>query len=155
MKQPYLITLIFFAPILSILGQDETLYPWTDTQGRTLQASFISFDAAAQTVTIKMSNGVVYPAPLSSLSAESQALAKQLAAPKPASVSQTTSSPFDEVVDEVIAAMPADALGPEALDIDHDWSSADGRPLSAKFISLVGDQLTLAMSGERKNSHYR
>jgi len=150
MKQPYLITLIFFAPILSILGQDETLHPWTDTQGRTLQASFISFDAAAQTVTIKMSNGVVYPAPLSSLSAESQALAKQLAAPKPAAPVQATSSPFDEVVDEVIAAMPADALGPEALDIDHDWSSADGRPLSAKFISLVGDQLTLAMNGGAK-----
>ena len=150
MKQPYLIALIFFAPFLSIVGQDETLHPWTDTQGRTLQASFISFDAAAQTVTIKMSNGVVYPAPLSSLSAESQALAKQLAAPKPASPPQSTSSPFDEVVDEVIAAMPADALGPEALNIDHDWSSADGRPLSAKFISLVGDQLTLAMNGGAK-----
>jgi hypothetical protein len=150
MKQPYLIALILFAPFLSIAGQDGTLHPWTDTQGRTLQASFISFDAAAQTVTIKMSNGVVYPAPLSSLSAESQALAKQLAAPKPASPPPSTSSPFDEVVDEVIAAMPADALGPEALDIDHDWSSADGRPLSAKFISLVGDQLTLAMNGGAK-----
>ena len=147
MKQPYLIALILFAPFLSIMGQDETLHPWTDTQGRTLQASFISFDAAAQTVTIKMSNGVVYPAPLSSLSAESQALAKQLAAPKPAAPAQATSSPFDEVVDEVIAAMPVDALGAEALDIDHDWSSADGRPLSAKFITLVGDQLTLAMNG--------
>jgi hypothetical protein len=150
MKQPYLIALILFAPFLSIVGQDETLHPWTDTQGRTLQASFISFDEVAQTVTIKMSNGVVYPAPLSSLSAESQALAKQLAAPKPASPPQSTSSPFDEVVDEVIAAMPADALGPEALDIDHDWSSADGRPLSAKFISLVGDQLTLAMNAGAK-----
>ena len=46
--------------------------------------------------------------------------------------------------------MPADALGPEALDIDHEWTSADGRPLSAKFISLVGDQLTIAMNNGAK-----
>ena len=43
-----------------------------------------------------------------------------------------------------------DALGPEALDVEHDWTSADGRPLSAKFISLVGDQLTMAMNGGAK-----
>ena len=63
MKQPYLIALILFAPFLSIVGQDETLHPWTDTKGRTLQASFISYDAAAQTVTIKW-NGQVFPLPL-------------------------------------------------------------------------------------------
>jgi hypothetical protein len=148
MKQPYLIALIFFAPFLSILGQDETLHPWTDTQGRTLQASFISFDAAAQTVTIKW-NGQVFPLPLNTLAPQSQELAKQLGAPPPA-VPAVSSSPFDDIVDEVISAMPEDALGPEALDIDHDWTSSDGKTLSAKFISLVGDQLTIAMNGGAK-----
>jgi len=148
MKQPYLIALILFAPFSSILGQDETLYPWTDTQGRTLQASFISLDEVAQTVIIKW-NGKVFPLPLSTLSSASQALAKQLAVPVPAT-SAASSSPFDEIVDEVISAMPEDALGPEALDIDHDWTSSDGKTLSAKFISLVGDQLTISMNGGAK-----
>ena len=143
MKQPYLIALIFFASFLSIMGQDETLHPWTDIQGRTLQACFISFDAAAQTVTIKW-NGQVFPLPLNTLAPQSQALAKQLGAPPVAA--QAPSSPFDEIV----AAVPAQALGPEALDIDHEWTSADGRPLSAKFISLVGDQLTIAMNNGAK-----
>lgn len=149
MKQPYLITLFFFAPLLSILGQDETLHPWTDIQGRTLQASFISLDETAKTVTIKW-NGQVFPLPLNTLSAQSQALAKQLGAPPPATASPTSSSPFDEILDEVIADMPMDALGPEALEVEHDWTSVDGRPLSAKFISLVGDQLTVSMNGGAK-----
>ena len=143
MKQPYIIALIFFAPFLSMLGQDETLHPWTDIQGRTLQASFISFDTAAQTVTIKW-NGQVFPLPLNTLAPQSQALAKQLGAPPVAA--QAPSSPFDEIV----PAVPAQTLGPEALDIDHEWTSADGRPLSAKFISLVGDQLTIAMNNGAK-----
>jgi hypothetical protein len=145
MKKPYLIALILTLPFISAFGQDETLYPWTDIQGRTLQASFISYDDVAQTVTIKW-NGNIFPLPLNTLSVPSQQLAKQLGAPAPTPPSQSSSSPFDEVV----AAMPTDALGPEALDIEHDWSSADGRPLAAKFISLVGDQLTIAMNGGEK-----
>jgi len=145
MKKPYLIALILTLPFVSVFGQDETLYPWTDIQGRTLQASFISYDDVAQTVTIKW-NGNIFPLPLNTLSVPSQQLAKQLGAPAPTPPPQPSSSPFDEVV----AAMPTDALGPEALDIEHDWSSADGRPLAAKFISLVGDQLTIAMNGGEK-----
>ena len=147
MKKPYLIALLLTLPILTVFGQDETLYPWTDTQGRTLQASFISLDQAAQTVIIKW-DGKVFPLPLSTLSSASQALAKQLGAPAPAPVEE--SSPFDEIVDEVIAEMPMDALGPEALDIEHDWTSADGRAISAKFVSLEGDQLTLSMNAGAK-----
>lgn len=149
MKLPYLIALILFVPFLSIVGQDETLHPWTDTKGRTLQASFISYDAAAQTVTIKW-NGQIFPLPLNTLASQSQDLAKQLGAPPPVAPSPSSSSPFDEILDEVVAEMPMDALGPEALDVEHDWTSADGRPLSAKFISLVGDQLTIAMNGGAK-----
>ena len=149
MKQPYLIALILFAPFLSLVGQDETLHPWTDIKGRTLQASFISYDAAAQTVTIKW-NGQIFPLPLNTLAPQSQDLAKQLGAPSPVAPSPGSSSPFDEILDEVVAEMPMDALGPEALDVEHDWSSADGRSLLAKFISLVGDQLTIAMNGGAK-----
>ena len=149
MKKPYLIALIFSLPIACAFGKNETLYPWTDIQGRTLQASFISLDEVAQIVTIKLSNGVIYPAPLKTLSLPSQALAKQLGAPplpvepKP---KPDSSSPFDEV----LALVPKDLLGPEALDIDHEWSSADGRSLQAKFISLLDGKLTLAMNGGAK-----
>lgn len=143
MKKPYLISTFLLFPLLHLFGQEETLHSWTDLQGRTLQASFLSFDEAAQTVTIKLSNGVVYPAPLNTLSAESQALARQLGAPKLAPA-LAPSSPFDEVVAEVVAE--AD-LGPEALDLEHDWESADGRSLKAKFVSLQADQLSLARNG--------
>jgi hypothetical protein len=149
MNKPYLIALLLALPVAFIFGQDETLYPWTDTQGRTLQASFISLDQAAQTVIIKW-DGKVFPLPLSTLSPASQALAKQLGVPAPAVASSSSSSPFDEIVDEVIAEMPMDALGPEALDIEHDWTSADGRAISAKFVSLEGDQLTLSMNAGAK-----
>jgi len=142
MKKPYLLALILLCPIQFLLGQNETLYPWTDTQGRTLQASFISFDAAAQIVTIKLTNGVIYPAPLSSLSNPSQALAKQLGAPPPPPAPPpAAASPFDAILAEVTQEM----VGPEALDIEHEWKSADGRALQAKFVSLEGDQLTLIM----------
>ena len=149
MKKPYLIALILSLPFAFAFGKNDTLYPWTDIQGRTLQASFISLDEAAQIVTIKLSNGVIYPAPLNTLSLPSQALAKQLGAPpipvepKP---KPDESSPFDAI----LASVPKDILGPEALDIDHKWSSADGRPLHAKFISLQSGQLTLAMNAGAK-----
>jgi hypothetical protein len=142
MKKPYLIALLVTLPALSIFGQDETLYPWTDTQGRTLQASFISLDEAAQTVIIKW-EGKVFPLPLSNLSSASQTLAKQLGAAVPTVSPSSASSPFDDIV----ADIPTDILGPEALDIEHDWTSADGRPMQAKFISLAGDQLTVSMNG--------
>ncbi len=149
MKQPYLLALILTLAFVPSWAQDETLHPWTDIQGRTLQASFISLDEAAQTVTIKW-NGQVFPLPLNTLASESQALAKKLGAPTSAAISSSSSSPFDEILDEVISEMPMDALGPEALDIEHDWTSADGKSLSAKFLSLIGDQLKIAMNGGAK-----
>jgi len=193
MKKPYLIALILTWPIASIFGQNETLYPWTDIQGRTLQASFISLDQASQTVIIKW-NGQIFPLPLSTLSAPSQTLAWQLGgaasstptpapfaapvpppvapppvapppvAPSPVAppaaplpvvappvapppVSTPNPVPSTNAYDDVVAAMSSEALGPEALEIEHDWTSADGRPLVAKFLSLQGDQLSLAMNG--------
>ena len=143
MKQPYLIALILFAPFLSIVGQDETLHPWTDTQGRTLTASFISSDG--KTVTIKW-NGKVFPLPISSLAPQSQELARKLSAPSKPKPPSAPVSPFDEILNSV----PQDVLGPEALDIEHEWSSSDGRPIKAKFIGLNGDQLSLSMNAGAK-----
>jgi len=159
MKKPYLIALILTLPTVSIFGQNETLYPWTDVQGRTLQASFISLDQASQTVIIKW-NGKIFPLPINTLSASSQVLARQLGqvaippapvAPAPVAPAPVAPAPVETVssnsFDEFVAAIPTDTLGPEALDIDHDWTSADGRSLSARFVSLVGDQLTLSING--------
>ncbi len=143
MNKPYLLALILILPFATSMGQDETLHPWTDTQGRTLTASFISFDG--KTVTIKW-DGKVFPLPMSSLSPQSQALAKELSSPPKPKPAAAPSSPFDEI----LAAIPEDILGPEALEVEHDWSSSDGRKLKAKFISLKGDQLTLAMNGGTK-----
>ena len=144
MNKSYLLALFLILPFAMSMGQDETLHPWTDIQGRTLQASFISLDQAAQTVTIKW-NGQVFPLPLNTLDTQSQALAKQLGAPAP-KPPPATSSPFDEI----LAAVPQDLLGPEALDLEHDWQSSDGRALKAKFVSLKGDQLSLSMNGGAK-----
>ena len=78
-----LITLTFFF-ILSFKSASATLHPWTDLQGRTLQAAFVKSDGV--TVTINW-NGKVIPIPLSTLSADSQALAKRLSAPVTPSIS--------------------------------------------------------------------
>ncbi len=143
MKQPYLFALFFLLPLALSQGQDETLHPWTDTQGRTLTASFVSSDG--KTVTIKY-NGTVFPLPLNTLSPQSQDLARKLSAPAEPKSAPAPASPFDQI----LAAIPEDTLGPEALDLEHDWSSADGRALKAKFITLSSDQLTLAMNNGAK-----
>ena len=85
-----LIILTFFF-ILSFKSASATLHPWTDLQGRTLQAAFVKSDGV--TVTINW-NGKVIPIPLSTLSADSQALAKRLSAPVTPSVS---ANPFDTI----------------------------------------------------------
>ena len=102
MKANLLITLILI--VVSFNNLNGMLHPWTDLQGRTLQASFIKSDGV--TLTINW-NGKVVPIPLSSLSAESKALAQQLSAPK---VPTPPSNPFDTI------ATPASA---EQL---HSWT---------------------------------
>ena len=61
MKLPIL-SLALFWGLLSLSAQNDTLHPWTDSQGRTLQASFISMDA--EKVKIKW-NGQIVPDPTS------------------------------------------------------------------------------------------
>ena len=72
--------------VFSLQSQSDDLHPWTDSQGRTLQASFVSLDG--DKVKIKW-NGQVVPIPLASLSPESQNLAKQLAAKMSSTPPQT------------------------------------------------------------------
>ena len=75
------ITLLFSALVLISSGllcaQDAKIYPWTDLQGRTLQATFIKLDESSVTINW---NGQNIPIPLNSLSEESRNLAKKLAA---------------------------------------------------------------------------
>ncbi len=56
----------------------EEFHDWTNFEGNTIKASFIRLDGA--NVVIKLENGQEIPYALEKLSADSQALAKQLAA---------------------------------------------------------------------------
>ena len=125
-----LITLIFSCFSLVIFSSISLaeLHPWTDLQGRTLQASFIKSDGV--TVTINW-NGSVVPIPLSTLSAESQALAKRLSAP---SASTKSSNPFDTIAP------------PSALTL-HPWTDLQGRTLQAAFVKLGPNSVTVNWQG--------
>ena len=117
-----LLPLIFLVGLLQ--AQSDQLHPWTDIQGRTLQASFISLDS--EKVTIKW-NGQVVPIPLVSLSPESQSLAKKLA-----SQMNGKTSPFDTVA-------------PNNL---HPWTDVQGRTLQARFVKLFAGTVTIEWNGQ-------
>ena len=114
---------LLFCGVLSVLAQNETLHPWTDSQGRTLQASFISLDS--EKVTIKW-NGQLVPIPLASLSPDSQNLAKQLAS-------------------QMSAAKPAVSPNKNQL---HSWTDVKGRTLQARFVQLFAGTLTIEWNGQ-------
>jgi hypothetical protein len=64
----------------SVFAQDATLRPWKDTQGRIIQAAFVS--ATAESVTLRMSDGKEHQLPLARFCAEDQAFVKgQVTAP--------------------------------------------------------------------------
>ena len=123
MKLPIL-SLALFWGLLSLSAQNDTLHPWTDSQGRTLQASFISMDA--EKVTIRW-NGQIVPIPLASLSVESQSLAKQLAAKMSA------------------ATTVEGASGSNKL---HSWTDIQGRTLQARFVRLFAGTVTIDWNGQ-------
>ena len=120
----YQLLLAFLFPIGLLQAQSDQLHPWTDSQGRTLQASFISLDS--EKVTIKW-NGQVVPIPLASLSPDSQILAKKLA-----SQMNGASSPFDTVA-------------PNQL---HPWTDVQGRTLQARFVKLFAGTVTIEWNGQ-------
>lgn len=98
----------------------DVLHDWTDSQGRTLQATFIKSDGT--TVTIRW-NGQVVPIPLATLSPASQTLASKLAQ------SQATPSP----------ASPTQM---------HPWTDVKGRTLQAIFIKSDSTTVTLNWNGQ-------
>lgn len=70
--------------VVSTFAQDAALRPWKDTQGRIIQATFVS--ATADSVTLRMADGKEHQIALARLSAEDQAFAKsQAPTPAPAS----------------------------------------------------------------------
>ncbi|MEC9123145.1 MAG: hypothetical protein VX969_03290, partial [Verrucomicrobiota bacterium] len=77
---------------------------WTNSEGKTIRAKFVS--ANAQTVTLSM-GGKVYVLKLSSLSSESQALASELAKAQPASryvKARPLSKTHQKAVEQALAA---------------------------------------------------
>ena len=124
-----LLLILPFCAFVSLGSAQETLHPWTDLQGRTLQASFIKSDGV--TVTIKW-NGKVVPIPLSSLSVESKALAQKLSTTK----ASASSNPFDTV---------APPTQPEQL---HSWTDLQGRTLKAAFIKADSTSVTVKWQGK-------
>ncbi|MEC8012911.1 MAG: hypothetical protein VX153_01645 [Verrucomicrobiota bacterium] len=151
-----LLTCLF---LLSLSGSGsfaETLYSWTDTQGRTLQASFVKLEG--NQLTIRM-NGQDFPLDLSYFSPQSQNLARQLAAaaspsptppaptPKPAPI--PTPAPAPQQVEPAKPKLPKVLTDASALEAEHEWRSVDGRTLYAKFSSIDGTDLNILMSGGR------
>jgi hypothetical protein len=123
-------SLVLFFLLLTSYLNGQTLHPWTDLQGRTLQAEYVKSDGI--TVTINW-NGKVIPIPLATLSPESQALAQKLSTPKPALV---PANPFDTI-----------APKPNASQL-HPWTDLQGRTLQAVFLKMDSYSVTVNWQGK-------
>lgn len=140
MKIKFLLIPLLLLPSLGgKLFSEETMHSWTDTQGRTLQASFVSLTGT--TLTIRM-NGEDFPLDLSYFDSASQALAKKLASPPtpPAVPKPAPATPKPK---------PSPPKGELSLDSEHEWSSSTGTKISAKFLSLDGENVNLSMYNGR------
>ena len=125
----------------------DQLHPWTDTQGRTLQARFIKLFAG--TVTIEW-NGQLVPLPMSSLSAQSQDLANKLASSNAPSVEPKTPKPRPiQKNPPKVALKPTLVTEDAALDVEHNWEATNGSLIKAKFISLEGDNVNFLINQGR------
>ena len=115
--------LIFFSIFFYLvsLNAEETneLHPWTDQNGRTLQAKFIKGDNAS--VTIEW-NGQRFDLPMATLSDQSKALAKKF-------IQKSSSSPKSDS---------------EA----QQWKDTSGRTIQAKFIKSDKLTVTLNWNGK-------
>ena len=114
------ISLLFILSALTAIGQDaESLHPWTDLKGRTLQAKFIKADAASVTINW---NGREFTLPLNTLKPESQALAAKLGG----------------------ASKPSESANGGI----HPWTDVKGRTLQAKFIKADATSVTINWNGQ-------
>lgn len=123
------------------------LYPWTDLQGRTLQAKFVKADAT--TVTIDW-QGQVIPLPLATLAPASQALAKKLSGSSPTAPTPSTPSvPVPAAPPKPKRPTPTVVTGEVALEAEHNWEATTGTVIKAKFVSIDGEDVNLLMYGGR------
>ena len=115
-----LISFLLLFCLVSLSGQEPTvLYPWTDLNGRTLQAKFIKGNNTS--VTIEW-NGQRFDLPIDSLSDESKALAKKFI---------------------------QKSAGSEKVDTDiQQWKDTSGRSIQAKFIKSDKLTVTLNWNGK-------
>ncbi|MDG1138001.1 MAG: hypothetical protein P8N49_00575 [Opitutales bacterium] len=148
------LSLVFVFGQLGLFAQ--TIHSWTDTQGRTLQASFVKLEGTF--LTIRM-NGKDFPLDLSYFSPQSQNLARQLAA----SVAPVAAAPPVSPTPTPTPARPAPASGSSkpvekpalpkiltddsVLEAEYEWKSVDDRTLYAIFSSLDDQDLNIRTKG--------
>ena len=118
MKRSLLPIVLFCLFIICVQAQDAS-YKWTSSTGQTVDAKFVKLDG--ETLTIDM-NGQSFFFPLSTLSPQSQALAKILATPE--------GSPLP-VKDGI-----------------YDWTDTNGKTIRAKFVRQLGPSLAIEMNGK-------
>ena len=111
--------LIFFCLVSLNAEETNELHPWTDLNGRTLQAKFIKGDNAS--VTIEW-NGQRFDLPMATLSDQSKALAKKF-------IQKSSSSPKSDSEDQ-------------------QWKDTSGRTIQAKFIKSDKLTVTLNWNGK-------
>ena len=122
MKSSYhkLTFFLFTFCLSSLLGQESAeLHPWTDLNGRTLQAKFIKGNNAS--VTIEW-NGQRFDLPMDTLSDQSKALAEKFM---------------------------QKSAGSEKVDADfQQWKDTSGRTIQAQFIKSDKLTVTLNWNGK-------
>ena len=115
-----LLLILFISCHPSLFGQETTkLHPWTDLNGRTLQAKFIG--ATDTTVTIDW-NGKRFSLPLNTLDDKTKALVKKL---------NGQTGEANPVNDKLI-----------------EWKDQSGRSIFAEFVKLESNSLTLIWNGK-------
>ena len=115
-----LLLFLFISCHPSLFGQETTkLHPWTDLNGRTLQAKFIG--ATDTTVTIDW-NGKRFSLPLNTLDDKTKALVKKL---------NGQTGEANPVNDKLI-----------------EWKDQSGRAIFAEFVKLESNSLTLIWNGK-------
>ena len=115
-----LIYFLFLFCLTSLFGQESAeLHPWTDLNGRTLQAKFIKGNNTS--VTIEW-NGQRFDLPMDTLSVQSKALAKKF-------IQKSNGSP-------------------ESDSEAQQWKDTSGRTIQAKFIKSDKLTVTLNWNGK-------
>ena len=120
----------------------KKLYDWTDTSGRTIQASFVS--STAQSVTLEV-NGKQTTLPLSMFNDASQALAEKLGASKkgilegkPKEPKASNTAPKVDLEGE---------LDPSKV---YPWANQSSQEVMGKFLDLSKDSLKILINSGRQ-----